>query len=133
MQFPVRLYLLVYSYNTDRIYYPLTAAFSSIEAKKLLCKELNVESLDEIFSSVSDKPIASASIGQVYRGTLKKDGKEVAVKVQRPGILGEIALDLHIMRLLTPLQVKISNAINKRKTEQADIDVALSLVDEWYH
>jgi predicted unusual protein kinase regulating ubiquinone biosynthesis (AarF/ABC1/UbiB family) len=51
--------------------------------------------------------------------------------VQRPNILGEIALDLYLLRLLTPFQVRLSNAINKRSTSQADIDVSLALVDEW--
>lgn len=104
--------------------------FSSEQAKEILRKELNVKDLKEVFKSISDKPIASASIGQVYRGRLI-DGRDVAVKVQRPNILREIALDLYILRLITPLQVRISNAIGKRKTDQADIDVALSLVDEW--
>ena len=39
---------------------------------------------------------------QVYKGTLP-DGRVVAVKVQRPGILSEIALDLCILRLLAPV------------------------------
>jgi predicted unusual protein kinase regulating ubiquinone biosynthesis (AarF/ABC1/UbiB family) len=51
--------------------------------------------------------------------------------VQRPGILSEIALDLYLLRLITPLQVRISNAVNKVKTSPNDIEVALSLVDEW--
>ena len=46
-------------------------------------------------------------------------------------MLADIALDLYILRLLTPLQVRVSNAINKIPTDQGDIDVALQLVDEW--
>ena len=42
--------------------------------------------------------MAAASIGQVYKGTLWDDS-EVAVKVQRPGVLFQIALDLHIARM----------------------------------
>ena len=57
--------------------------------------------------------------------------RDVAVKVRRPGVLADIALDLYVLRLLTPLQVRISNAVNKVKTEQEDIDTALALVDEW--
>jgi predicted unusual protein kinase regulating ubiquinone biosynthesis (AarF/ABC1/UbiB family) len=52
--------------------------------------------------------IASASIGQVYKATLV-DGREVAVKVQRPNILSSISLDLYILRLLTPVQVYVNN------------------------
>ena len=52
--------------------------------------------------------------------------------MQRASILGEIALDVYILRLITPLQVKLSNLLNgRRKTEPGDIDVALALVDEW--
>ena len=42
----------------------------------------------------------------MYKGTLK-NGTAVAVKVQRPGILAEIALDLHVLRLATPFQVRL--------------------------
>merc|ERR1740130_655254 len=55
----------------------------------------------------------------------------VAVKVQRPGILAEIALDLHVVRLATPFQTRLSNMINGLATDPADIEVALQLVDEW--
>merc|ERR1740139_1387745 len=83
-----------------------------------------------MFASLSESSVASASIGQVYKGTLK-DGRVVAVKVQRPGILGEIALDLHVLRLLTPVQTVLQNAVNGIETSQEDIDTALTLVDEW--
>ena len=66
----------------------------------------------------------------MYKGTLL-DGRVVAVKVQRPSVLAEIALDLFVLRLLTPLQVRVSNLINKRTTEPSDIAVASTLVVEW--
>ena len=55
--------------------------FDSTEAKLIICRELKIKDLSEVFSSISDVPIASASIGQVYKGRLK-NGQEVAVKVQ---------------------------------------------------
>jgi predicted unusual protein kinase regulating ubiquinone biosynthesis (AarF/ABC1/UbiB family) len=105
--------------------------FSSKEAYDVLRKQLGVSNLNEIFSTLSKEPVASASIGQVYRGTLASDGQDVAVKVQRPGILAEIALDLHVLRILTPIQTILQNAINGVKTTQEDIDTAVLLVDEW--
>ena len=106
--------------------------FSSEEAFGVLREQLGVKDLSEVFSSLSATPIASASIGQVYKGTLKGgNGTAVAVKVQRPGILAEIALDLHVLRLATPFQTRLSNAINGIATDPADIEVALQLVDEW--
>ena len=106
--------------------------FSSEQAFDVLREQLGVKDLSEVFSSLSATPIASASIGQVYKGTLKGgNGTAVAVKVQRPGILAEIALDLHVLRLATPFQTRLSNMINGLATDPADIEVALQLVDEW--
>ena len=105
--------------------------FDSEAAMEIIKKEMGIKkNIGEKFRSISPLPVASASIGQVYRGTLL-DGRDVAVKVQRPKVLGEIALDLYLLRLITPLQVKLTNMINGQKTEQSDIDVAISLVDEW--
>lgn len=49
--------------------------------------------LHELFADVRREPIAAASIGQVHRATTV-DGREVAVKVQYPGIAEAIAADL---------------------------------------
>lgn len=104
--------------------------FPSAEAREVLKRELGVRNLSQVFKSLSDEPVASASIGQVYRGTLE-DGTDVAVKVQRPGILAEIALDLHVLRLLTPLQTRLQNLANGLDTDPADVAQGIALVDEW--
>ena len=49
--------------------------------------------LHEVFTTIDAEPIAAASIGQVHRATTR-DGREVAVKVQYPGIAEAIAADL---------------------------------------
>ena len=105
--------------------------FDSKLAYQVIKRELQVDDVSEVFSTLSTEPVASASIGQVYRGTLRSNGKDVAVKVQRPGILGEIALDLHVLRLLTPIQTILQNAANGVKTNPEDIETAVALVDEW--
>jgi predicted unusual protein kinase regulating ubiquinone biosynthesis (AarF/ABC1/UbiB family) len=105
--------------------------FASDEAYEVLRQQLGVADLKTVFETLSKEPVASASIGQVYRGTLKENGKDVAVKVQRPGILAEIALDLHVLRVLTPVQTILQNMANGAKTDQDDIDAAIGLVDEW--
>lgn len=54
------------------------------------------KTLEQLFQSIEEKSIASASIAQVHRAILK-DGTEVAVKVQRPGIEQIIRADIVMM------------------------------------
>ena len=53
-----------------------------------------------VFADLDDtsEPIAAASLGQVYRCTLRDGGREVALKVQRPDMIRAVSLDLHILR-----------------------------------
>lgn len=48
---------------------------------------------DEVFSYISPRPVAAASLGQVYRAKLRPQfsgGGEVAIKVQRPDVLEQV-------------------------------------------
>lgn len=54
--------------------------------------------LDRLFATFDEAPIGVASIGQVYRAKLF-DGREVAVKVQYPGIGAAIASDIRNLKL----------------------------------
>lgn len=75
--------------------------FSSEEAYELIELELG-KKIEEVFDDLTESTVASASLGQVYRGRVKAayGGGEVAVKVQRPNVLSEVALDLYVARLL---------------------------------
>jgi ubiquinone biosynthesis protein len=53
-------------------------------------------SVEQAFLEFDEIPIASASIGQVHRAVLP-DGREVAVKVQRPAAQGQIEADLTLL------------------------------------
>ncbi|QDZ25358.1 UbiB-like protein kinase [Chloropicon primus] len=53
---------------------------------------------DYLFKELSREPIASASLGQVYKG-MTWEGERVAVKVQRPEILYSLLLDMYVLRL----------------------------------
>ena len=88
------------------------AAFSSVGAYEQIRSELKHQgpvhpgdktwkgdaNAKPLYSELSAEPVAAASIGQVYKGKTTK-GKDVAVKVQRPGVLQQIAMDLHIARM----------------------------------
>ncbi|CAM6096469.1 unnamed protein product [Calypogeia fissa] len=71
--------------------------FPTEEAMAVIELDLGVPA-SEVFSCLSTDPVAAASFGQVYRGQTM-DGEEVAVKVQRPGLLFDVALDIYVLRL----------------------------------
>ncbi len=54
----------------------------------------------QVYAELSPRPIAAASLGQVYKGKLKT-GETVAVKVQRPGVLETVSIDLFVIRRVT--------------------------------
>lgn len=78
--------------------------FSTQEAKRIISEEFG-KPVSEIFSNFEDKPIASASIAQVHRATLK-NGKKVVIKVQRPGIEEVLKEDIRIMHYIAYLAEK---------------------------
>ncbi len=78
--------------------FPNEIAFQFIE------EELG-ERPEAIYAELSATPIAAASLGQVYKGKLKT-GETVAVKVQRPGLAQNIALDMYILRRLASMAMR---------------------------
>ena len=70
----------------------VTTAFAIIEA------ELGTRDLSKVYRQIGPEPVAAASLGQVYRAVLARDGTSVAIKVQRPGVEATVALDLFILR-----------------------------------
>ncbi|HEY2767957.1 MAG TPA: AarF/ABC1/UbiB kinase family protein [Solirubrobacteraceae bacterium] len=90
------------------------------------------ERVGEVFEDFDEVPIAAASIGQVYRARLREGSREVAVKVQYPGVAAAVRADLQnldmIMRLLkrmTPqLDVKaVAAEIRDRIVEELDYEL----------
>ncbi|MBI2522802.1 hypothetical protein HYW19_00260 [Candidatus Woesearchaeota archaeon] len=70
-------------------------AFSYEIVKQQIRKELGKD-INGLFSSFEKKPIASASISQVHKAVLK-DGKNAAVKIQRPDVKKIMETDIEIM------------------------------------
>ena len=100
------------------------------QMKRVIEEDLE-EPISEVFASFDEEPIAAASIVQVYRAKLK-DGRDVAVKVQYPGVATAVRADMQnldmIMRLLkrmTPgMDVKaITEEIKERIVEELDYEL----------
>ena len=67
------------------------------EVRKLIREEYGVAHIHEIFLSFDHEPLGSASIAQVHHAVLKS-GKEVVVKIQRPGVKETMGRDVAILR-----------------------------------
>jgi predicted unusual protein kinase regulating ubiquinone biosynthesis (AarF/ABC1/UbiB family) len=69
--------------------------FSFAEVEQIVEEDLKVR-ISKAFSSFDPNPMAAASLGQVHQAALR-DGREVVVKVQRPGIAKQIADDFEVL------------------------------------
>ena len=61
----------------------------------------------EHFAAIDEEPLASASVGQIHAALLKS-GRQVVVKVRRPGIVEQVALDLELLRKTASIAEKHS-------------------------
>jgi len=72
--------------------------FPALEARAIIEEELDAP-IDEVFASFDDVSVAAASIAQVHFA-VTKEGREVAVKVLRPGVEAAFKRDIDLLRWL---------------------------------
>ncbi len=77
------------------------------EIRKVVEEEFG-QPVPDVFESFDDTPVAAASLGQVHRARV--EGRDVVVKVLRPGVAAAVALDIDIsFRLLFWLNILFPN------------------------
>jgi predicted unusual protein kinase regulating ubiquinone biosynthesis (AarF/ABC1/UbiB family) len=77
-----------------------TLPFSYVQG--VLASEFAGRDLGEIFASIDEKPLASASIAQVHAARLVT-GEDVVIKVQKPGVETILYTDLNVLHWATKL------------------------------
>ncbi len=95
--------------------------FEFEDAKRIVESELR-QPIKALFETFEETPLASASIGQVHKARFR-DGEDVAVKVQRPGIRRLIDVDLEIMLHLATLA--------ERHIEEISLHQPVKIVEEF--
>jgi predicted unusual protein kinase regulating ubiquinone biosynthesis (AarF/ABC1/UbiB family) len=108
-------YLMALSGLQDRV-----EPFDSAEAEEILVAELGVR-ISKAFSRFDSEPIASASLGQVHYAEMR-DGRPVAVKIQRPGARTQVISDLQAMEDIAEVMA--------RRTELGEHFDLVAMVDE---
>lgn len=81
------------------------------EMRKVIESDLG-QKLGRVFSDFDEDAIAAASIGQVYRATLKEDGREVAVKVQYPGVNAAVRADMQNLGMIMRIVGRIAPGLD---------------------
>lgn len=87
--------------------------FEFKQVTKVIEKELG-KAVDEVFSYVEPTPIAAGSLAQVHRAVLRKEGEEVAIKVQRPYLDGIVSLDVLIIQTLFAIIWRLMGELRKK-------------------
>ncbi len=72
------------------------------------------ESIDDVFHTFDPVPIAAASIGQVYRARLD-DGRDVAVKVQYPGVASAVRADMQNLGMILRLMKRVAPGLDAKE------------------
>ncbi len=87
------------------------------DMRKVIEQELDGR-LSEYFSDFDEEPIAAASIGQVYRATLRDDDREVAVKVQYPGVAAAVRADMQNLGMILRVAKRIAPGLDPKTVGQ---------------
>src|SRR3982750_478126 len=84
---------------------------------------------DDVFTSIDPEPLATASIAQTHLALLKT-GRQVVVKVRRPGIVEQVELDLAVLRSTAKMLDKRSEAAQLLQVEALADELEVHLREE---
>jgi len=96
---------------------------------RLIVERAFGRSIEQLFATFDAEPVASASIAQVHFAVLK-DGREVAVKVLRPGMLKFIDDDIALLRTLAAWVERLSADGRRLKPREVVAEFDTYLHDE---
>ena len=102
--------------------------FPFTEVERIIEDELGTR-VSRLFLELEERPIAAASLGQVHRARLR-DGRMVAVKVQRPDIRERVVADLNVMEELAGTMERFSETGRRYGVERAAAELRRSLLQE---
>lgn len=85
--------------------------------------------VDELFESFEEQPLASASVAQVHAAVLKT-GEDVIVKVLRPDILPVIKRDISLLYIIAELAARYSSQLRRLRPVEVIAEYEKTILDE---
>ena len=101
---------------------------SYVEVEKIFEEEIGV-TISKAFSDFDPVPLASASIGQVHKAILHS-GRNVAVKIQRPGVRKNFMADLETLQKMADMAVNYSKEAKKYALDDVVEELRFILLNE---
>lgn len=102
--------------------------FPFADVERIVQEELGTR-VSKAFLELEEKPIAAASLGQVHRARLR-DGRMVAVKVQRPAIREQVVEDLDVLEELAETLERFTETGRRYALRQTATELRRSLLRE---
>ena len=92
-------------------------------------KELGM-ALEDVFETVDPKPLATASIAQVHAAVLRGSGKEVVIKVLKPGVEDTLTTDLNFLYIASRALEILSPDVSRASLADIVGDIRTSMLQE---
>jgi len=102
--------------------------FAFEEVQEIVEQEIGAR-LSKAFFRFDPEPIAAASLGQVHAAALR-DGREVVVKVQRPGVAQQIADDFEVLKGIAGMLATHTDFGRKHRLQEMVEEFRLSVTEE---
>lgn len=99
------------------------------QIKRIIESDLG-KPLSQVFSYVDEKPLASASIAQVHRATLKDGNKDVVIKVRKPASEETLKADLGFLLITSKLLEFVNPSLSRLSLANIVGDIRESMLDE---
>lgn len=89
--------------------------------------------IDDVFEFIDPRPLASASIAQVHAAVLKSSGKEVVIKVLKPGVEDVMQVDVNFLYIGAKILEFLNPQLARTSVANIMADLRASLFEASTH
>mmetsp|Transcript_18644 Transcript_18644/g.56337 ORF Transcript_18644/g.56337 Transcript_18644/m.56337 type:complete len:542 (+) Transcript_18644:141-1766(+) len=97
--------------------------------RDILQKDMQ-QPVSEVFSYIEEKPLATASIAQVHRATLRASNRDVVIKVLKPGVEDLLGVDLRALEVMAKVLQFVDSSLERTSLVPILGDIKRSMLAE---